>query len=42
MCDPLTLFLLSLAIPMVDLAFAISSNAAGAAETFQKIKDAID
>ena len=27
---------------MVDLAFAISSNAAGAAETFQKIKDAID
>ena len=27
---------------MVDLAFAISSNAAGAVETFQKIKDAID
>ena len=27
---------------MVDLAFAISSNAAGKEETFQKIKDAID
>lgn len=27
---------------MIDLAFAISSNAAGAEETFKKIKDAID
>lgn len=36
------LFGVFLAIPMVDLAFAISSNAAGKEETFQKIKDAID
>ena len=27
---------------MIDLAFAISSNAAGSEETFNKIKDAID
>ena len=31
-----------LAVPLADLAFAISSNAAGKEETFKKIKDAID
>ena len=34
--------LCSVATPMIDLAFAISSNAAGSAENFKKIKDAID
>lgn len=30
------------AIPMIDVAFAISSNAVGSEENFQKVKDAID
>lgn len=31
-----------LAVPLVDLAFAISSNAAGKEQTFKKIKDSLD
>ena len=33
---------LYLAVPMADLAFAISSNAAGKEQSFQKIKDSLD
>ena len=36
------IFTLYLAVPLVDLAFAISSNAAGKEQTFKKIKDSID
>ena len=33
---------LYLAVPLADLAFAISSNAAGKEQTFKKIKDSLD
>ena len=38
----LTIITLCLAVPLVDLAFAISSNAAGKEQTFKKIKDSLD